>query len=62
VSFASTFRTKKFPSLSKTALARVVTGLLASGAKALRRVTSCFSEESLKRTVVLAFIFKPAII
>jgi hypothetical protein len=40
-------------------LARVPTGFSASGAKASRSVVNCFSEDSRKRTVALAFIFKP---
>jgi hypothetical protein len=42
--------------LYKIALARLVAGALASGAKAASSVAKCFSEENRKRTVAFAFI------
>ncbi|MEM4243989.1 MAG: hypothetical protein QXP44_04220 [Candidatus Bathyarchaeia archaeon] len=55
VSFASTLRIKKLPSRCKTAFARRVAGLLASGAKASKTVAKYFSESKRKRTVAFAF-------
>jgi hypothetical protein len=55
VSFASTFSTKKSPSLSKVSLERKVVGFLVSGCKALKTIFKCFLEGNLRRTRAFAF-------
>jgi hypothetical protein len=44
------------PSFSNFTVARLVTGALASGIKALRSADSCFSEANFKRTLAFALI------
>jgi hypothetical protein len=53
VSSASTANIKNKSSLSNVTIARLVTGALASGVSASRRLFSCFSDWNFKR--ILAF-------